>query len=105
VRIRAKKLRYVAEFLDPRGHDRRRQRFLDASEAVQKHFGALQDLATLRTSLGALVAGGTTADDVASEALGFAAGYLAGAKATERDTLIGKAKKAHQAFRSAKPIW
>jgi triphosphatase len=103
VRIRAKKLRYVLELAAPKRHPRRRRAYLQALQEVQVHFGALQDLASLRACLSDLGTAGTSASGaVPAGAVGFAAGYIAGLEATRREALLDQARRAHRAFRAAR---
>lgn len=97
VRIRAKKLRYSAEFFaalfagDRR--TRRRKLFLEALEELQTALGELNDLAIAPALLQRLGLVGTpTAAALTSDAGG-------------RDEMVGRAARAYGALIAAKPFW
>jgi triphosphatase len=97
VRIRAKKLRYSAEFFatlfNGERRNRRRKAFLDALEELQNALGELNDLAVAPALL---------------ERLGLAGTAVAAALTAEpdsRDEMVHRSAKAYGALIAAKPFW
>jgi len=99
LRIRAKRLRYAAEFFaDLFPARRRRARYLQALERMQDTLGALNDLAVARDR----IPGEAHLDDAA---LAFAAGRVIGRRERDEAALLSVAVKACSRFRDAKPFW
>ena len=99
LRIRAKRLRYAAEFFaDLFPARRRRARYLQALERMQDTLGALNDLAVARDR----IPGEAHLDDAA---LAFAAGRVIGRRERDEAALLTAAIKASRRFRDAEPFW
>lgn len=99
LRIRAKRLRYAAEFFaDLFPARRRRARYLQALEQMQDTLGALNDLAVARDR----IPGEAHLDDAA---LAFAAGRVIGRRERDEAALLAAAIKASRRFHDAKPFW
>ena len=98
LRIRAKRLRYAAEFFADLFPARRRARYLKALERLQDTLGALNDLAVARDKIP-----GEAALDDASVA--FAAGRVIGRRERDEAALLAAAVKACGRFHDAKPFW
>lgn len=103
LRIRAKRMRYAAEFFcalygegdDPKTH----RRFLAALKPVQAALGALNDIAhASEAALGVL-------DDSAAPALTFTAGELVGQLQQPAAKQLANACSAAKAFKDAKRFW
>ncbi|CAN5286057.1 inorganic triphosphatase [soil metagenome] len=101
LRIKAKKLRYAAEFLDGafEGGDKRRRRFIDALKGLQDTLGELNDIAVADESARHGVFGRGATE------LAFLAGQFVGALKANEPKLIDKAVKAYDGFRAAGPFW
>jgi inorganic triphosphatase YgiF len=100
LRIKAKKLRYAAEFFGPafQEHPKRRWRYTAALRAVQESLGTLNDVAV--------------AGEVALKAVGargaetaFAAGLVVGRRRQDEPALIAAAERALDRFARAKRVW
>ena len=99
LRIRAKRLRYAAEFFaDLFPARRRRVRYLQALERMQDTLGALNDLAVARDR----IPGEAHLDDAA---LAFAAGRVIGRRERDEAALLATAVKASRRFHDAQPFW
>lgn len=99
LRIRAKRLRYAAEFFaDLFPAPRRRPRYLKALERLQDTLGELNDLAVARDRIP-----GEAALDHAVVA--FAAGRVIGRRERDEAVLLAAAIKACGRFHDAKPFW
>jgi CHAD domain-containing protein len=99
LRIRAKRLRYAAEFFaDLFPARRRRARYLQALERMQDTLGALTDLAVARDR----IPGEAHLDDAA---LAFAAGRVIGRRERDEAALLTAAIKASRRFHDAEPFW
>ena len=99
LRIRAKRLRYAAEFFaDLFPARRRRARYLKALERLQDTLGQLNDLAVARDRIP-----GEAALDDASVA--FAAGRVIGRRERDEAALLAAAIKACGRFHDARPFW
>jgi len=99
LRIRAKRLRYAAEFFaDLFPARRRRARYLQALERMQDTLGALNDLAVARDR----IPGEAHLDDAA---LAFAAGRVIGRRERDEAALLAAAVKASRRFHDAPPFW
>ena len=99
LRIRAKRLRYAAEFFaDLFPARRRRPRYLKALERLQDTLGALNDLAVARDRIPAEAA----LDD---PAVAFAAGRVIGRRERDEAALLAAAIKACGRFHDARPFW
>lgn len=100
LRIRAKKLRYAAEFFGGAFAKRpaRRQAYLEALKAVQERLGDLNDLAVART-LGPRFVGQRSGE------LAFTAGLIVGRRERAEPVLLRAARRAFAAFLKAKPFW
>ncbi|MBD3834932.1 CHAD domain-containing protein [Brevundimonas bullata] len=99
LRIRAKRLRYAAEFFcDLFPSRRRRARYLKALERLQDTLGALNDLAVARDR----IPGEAALDDAA---LAFAAGRVIGRRERDEAALLAAALKACGRFHDARPFW
>jgi len=99
LRIRAKRLRYAAEFFaDLFPARRRRARYLKALERVQDRLGELNDLAVARDK----IPGEADLNDAQTA---FAAGRVIGRRERDEATLLSAAVKACSRFHDAKPFW
>lgn len=99
LRIRAKRLRYAAEFFaDLFPARRRRPRYLKALERLQDRLGELNDLAVARDR----IPGEARLDDAE---LAFAAGRVIGRRERDEAALLTAAVKACGRFHDAKPFW
>lgn len=99
LRIRAKRLRYAAEFFaDLFPARRRRARYLKALERVQDTLGLLNDLAVARDR----IPGEARLDD---PEIAFAAGRVIGRRERDEAALLAAALKACGRFRDAAPFW
>jgi inorganic triphosphatase YgiF len=99
LRIRAKRLRYAAEFfVDLFPARRRRARYLKALAQVQDALGALNDLAVARDR----IPGEARLDD---PAVAFAAGRVIGRRERAEAALLAAAVKATRRFHDAAPFW
>ena len=101
LRIKAKKLRYAAEFFGGAfGHkaERRRRSFLAALKALQESLGQLNDIAVART-LGPRFVGQRSGD------LAFTAGLIVGRREREEPELLKASVAAFEAFEGARPFW
>jgi CHAD domain-containing protein len=100
LRIKAKKLRYAAEFLAPvfGRHGRKRSRkFLSRLETMQDALGELNDIAVARRK---------ALEDAAPDAeMAFAAGRAIGRREHGERALVKAAAAAARAVRDAKPFW
>ena len=99
LRIRAKRLRYAAEFfsdLFPAG--RRRARYLKALERLQERLGALNDLAVARDRIP-----GEAALD--APGIAFVAGRIIGRRERDEAAMLAAALKACGRFHGARPFW
>jgi len=99
LRIKAKKLRYTAEFFaesfDRRG---RQRRFLEALEDLQDGLGQWHDL-DVAPQLALALAHGQSAET------GFAAGLIVGRRRAATDDASRRAATALAEFAAAKPFW
>ncbi|MNR25851.1 CHAD domain protein [compost metagenome] len=99
LRIRAKRLRYAAEFFcDLFPSRRRRSRYLRALERLQDTLGALNDLAVARDR----IPGEAALDDAE---VAFAAGRVIGRRERDEAALLAAAVKACGRFHDARPFW
>ncbi len=99
LRIRAKRLRYAAEFFaDLFPARRRRARYLKALERLQDTLGVLNDLAVARDR----IPGEAALDDAG---VAFAAGRVIGRRERDEAALLGSAAKACRRFHKAQPFW
>ncbi|HUH10968.1 MAG TPA: CHAD domain-containing protein [Brevundimonas sp.] len=99
LRIRAKRLRYAAEFFcDLFPSRRRRARYLKALERLQDTLGALNDLAVARDR----IPGEAALDDAE---VAFAAGRVIGRRERDEAALLAAAVKACGRFHDARPFW
>ncbi len=100
LRLRAKRLRYAAEFFGGafRGGDKRRQRYARAVKDLQNHLGELNDLAMIERRTLQFVG-------EKSPALAYAAGRLIGQRKSSEAALLAAAAKANDAVRTARPFW
>jgi CHAD domain-containing protein len=99
-RIKAKKLRYAAEFFSStfgKSRQKRRQRFIASLSALQNALGDLNDVATARRT--ALAVAGHSAP------LGFHAGRLISCRDRGEPRLLAKAVHVHNRWRHTKPFW
>jgi triphosphatase len=99
-RIKAKKLRYAAEFFSStfgKSSQKRRQRFIASLNALQKVLGDLNDMTTARRT--ALAVAGHSAP------LAFQAGRLISRRDRGEQRLLTKAAQAHNRWRHTKPFW
>jgi inorganic triphosphatase YgiF len=100
LRIKAKKLRYAAEFFGgafPK-HPKRRRRYEAALRAVQERLGALNDLA-VASGLALEVAGARGAETA------FAAGLMVGRRSQDEPALVEAARRALERFGDARRFW
>ena len=99
LRIRAKRLRYAAEFFADRFPARRRRaRYLKALERVQDRLGALNDLAVARDR----IPGEAHLDDAS---VAFSAGRVIGRRERDEAVLLATAIKACGRFHDIRPFW
>ena len=99
LRIRAKRLRYAAEFFaDLFPARRRRARYLKALERLQDTLGALNDLAVARDR----IPGEAALDNLE---IAFAAGRVIGRRERDEAALLAAAIKACGRFHDARPFW
>ena len=105
LRIRAKKLRYAAEFFAGlfagKRSSKRREKFLPALERLQDGLGDLNDIAVhedLMTAMGARRRRG-------SRKRAFAAGLLTGREDARRDAAMAAAIQAYAELAKVKPFW
>jgi triphosphatase len=101
LRIKAKKLRYAAEFFEHAFDipDKRRRRFIGKLKALQDALGELNDIAVApQTALHGVF--GRKASDLA-----FTAGKWVGAMKAREPELIETAMDAFGDFKAAKPFW
>ena len=99
-RIKAKKLRYAAEFFAGtfgKGRKKPRQRFIAALDALQNALGDLNDVAMARKTALAVVGRSTP--------LAFHAGRLIGKQDRDEPRLLAKAVQAYDRWQQAKPFW
>jgi CHAD domain-containing protein len=99
-RIKAKKLRYAAEFFAVsfgKGKKRRRQRFFGSLNALQSALGELNDMVMARRTALAVVGGSTS--------LAFHAGCLIGKRDRDEAQFLAKAAHARDRWQHAKPFW
>lgn len=99
LRIRAKRLRYAAEFFaDLFPARRRRARYLTALERLQDTLGALNDLAVARDR----IPGEAALDD---PDMAFSAGRVIGRRERDEAALLAHAVKTCGRFHDARPFW
>ncbi len=100
LRIRAKKLRYAAEFFGSAftGSGQRRRTYVAALKKLQDRLGALNDIAVART-LGPGFAGARSGE------LGFTAGLIVGRRERAEADLIKAAAKDFHALAQVRPFW
>jgi CHAD domain-containing protein len=99
LRIRAKRLRYAAEFFaDLFPARRRRARYLKSLERLQDRLGELNDLAVARDR----IPGEARLDD---PEIAFAAGRVIGRRERDEAALLALALKACGRFHDARPFW
>ncbi|MCC7428624.1 MAG: CHAD domain-containing protein [Alphaproteobacteria bacterium] len=97
LRLRAKRLRYAAEFFAPLFPDHAPRKFLRRIAALQDALGHMQDAATAEALLATIAASARERD--MHWALGAVRGFLAGRGAREF------ARAAWDAFRARDPFW
>jgi CHAD domain-containing protein len=100
VRIKAKKLRYAAEFFSKtfgKNEKKRHSRFISSLARLQGALGELNDMATARQY--ALAVAGDNA------ALAFRAGQIVGRRNSDEPRLLGKAVWAYEQWSKAKLFW
>ncbi|MFK0298308.1 CHAD domain-containing protein [Brevundimonas sp. NPDC090276] len=99
LRIRAKRLRYAAEFFaDLFPAARRRARYLKSLERLQDRLGELNDLAVARDR----IPGEAALDDAD---IAFAVGRVIGRRERDEAALLTAAVKACGRFHDARPFW
>ena len=99
-RIKAKKLRYAADFFSStfgKSGQKRRQRFIASLNALQNALGDLNDMATARRI--ALAVAGHSAP------LAFHAGRLISRRDRAEPRLLERAAHSHDRWRHTKPFW
>jgi triphosphatase len=99
-RIRAKKLRYTAEFFAKtfdRSAERHRLNYIASLRVLQDALGDLNDLAMVQKC--ACAVAGHSAE------LAFHAGQIIGDRRTEHTRLLAKAAHAYGRWRDARPFW
>lgn len=107
VRIKAKKLRYAAEFFTALARSKARRHrhaaFVGALADLQENLGELNDIQAAHAIVND-VARATRSPNGRPEVL-LAAGHAEGGQDARADQLLHAAKKAHRAFADAKPFW
>jgi len=101
LRIKAKKLRYAAEFFAQCFGDRAARRckaYLGALEAMQDRLGLLNDIVVARQVAAGLVEG-------QSQEVAFAAGLVVGGRRNDVEAIDKAARRAFRRFDDAKPFW
>jgi triphosphatase len=100
LRVRAKELRYAAQFFATvfDGRRKKRARFLAALERMQDHLGALNDIAVARDRILIEAA-------LEQPQLAFAAGRVTGHREQEEAALLRKAAADLKNFHKATPFW
>lgn len=100
LRLRAKRLRYAAEFFGGAFHGagKRRQRYGRAVKDLQNLLGALNDLAMIERRTLQFVG-------EKSPALAYAAGRIIGERRSTEAELLAAAAKANAAVRTVRPFW
>ena len=99
LRIRAKRLRYAAEFFGPlHGHKHRRAEFLARLKQLQDLLGELNDVAVARDRL---------LDDpgLQEPRTAFAAGRMVGWRECGQPQLLKSARRSFEAWASIRPFW
>jgi triphosphatase len=99
-RIKAKKLRYAAEFFGEtfgKGKQKRRSRYIASLTTLQDALGGLNDLATARRCALAVV--GRNVE------LAFHAGQVVGGRDKDEPRLLAEARRAYEHWSSAKRFW
>lgn len=100
VRIKAKKLRYAAEFFSETfGKDARKQhvKFIEPLTELLDALGELNDMATAGSCARAVVGGNAE--------LAFRAGEIVGRRDSEEPRLLAGAVRAHRHWSAAQPFW
>jgi triphosphatase len=100
VRIKAKKLRYAAEFFAKtfgKSAPKRIHSFIASLNALQKALGDLNDMATARRTALAVVGRSTQ--------LAFHAGLLVGCRDGQEPRVLAKAVHAYNRWRRIRPFW
>lgn len=98
LRIRVKKMRYVAEFFAPLYAEKKARRTLAALSELQDRLGRLNDIAVGRATLATHLPAGDAA-------LHWAAGLVAGWHAARTRRLLAKADKRLAAYRALPRFW
>jgi triphosphatase len=105
LRIRAKKLRYAAEFFSGlfpnRQASKRRAKFLAALERVQDCLGDLNDIAVHES----IISAAATRRRRTGGRRAFAAGLLTGREDARLDTVLAAAEAALKGFAAVRPYW
>jgi triphosphatase len=99
-RIKAKKLRYAAEFFSRtfgKSRQKRRQRFIASLNALQNALGDLNDMAAARRTALAVVG--------RSAPLAFRAGRLISRRDRDEPRLLAKAVHLHDRWQHTRPFW
>ena len=99
LRIRSKRMRYVAEFFSPLFEQAKgRRRFLKRLKAMQAVLGELNDVAVARSRL-------TTAASLRAPGVTFAAGRVVGWRERDERRDLKAARKKVEAFCAETPFW
>jgi triphosphatase len=100
LRIGLKKLRYTCEFFAPLYPGKKVGRYLKRLRALQAHLGDLNDVANVRSVVGALVRDRNKMDDDA-----YVAGAMVGWYGAQVPAIAKAALKRYRQFQRVKPFW
>ena len=103
LRIALKKLRYTAEFFAPLYPKREVAAYLKKVRALQNHLGDLNDVANVRSVVGALLHEKNKKDE--DGALRYAAGAMVGWYGAQVPGAIKQALKHYKTFKRITPFW
>ena len=100
IRIKAKQLRYTAEFFAEtfgNATRRRHRKFISSLKTLQDSLGQLSDMASARQNAAAVVGN--------SVEIAFRAGRVVGAHDRDEPKLLAKAIRAYERWRRVRPFW
>jgi CHAD domain-containing protein len=103
LRISLKKLRYTAEFFAPLYPRRAAERYLKEVRGLQNHLGDLNDVANVRSVVGALMREKSRKDD--EGAMRYAAGAMVGWYGAQVPHAVKHALKCYRKFKRVQPFW